>query len=163
MNDPMTLLKADHREVTKALNKLADTDEGAERKELLAKIRTSLELHMSIEERLVYPLVERSVGQEDAEEATVEHGLAKEGLGKAQSLVDAPGFGAVVEMLIAGLRHHIEEEEGELLPSLKESMERQEWTELGDAIAAMKDDAGATAKAPPRRRSSKRRPATASR
>ena len=33
---------------------------------------------MEIEERDVYPLVEQLVGEEEAEEATVEHGLARE-------------------------------------------------------------------------------------
>jgi hypothetical protein len=35
--------------------------------------------------------------------AEVEHGLARDGLAKMMSMLDAPGFGSVVEMVKAGI------------------------------------------------------------
>ena len=119
-NDPMRILKADHREVEKLLDKLAESDEGAEREQMVDELVTKLTAHMEAEESIVYPPVKREVGEEDEEEAQIEHGLAREGLSKVQQMVEMPGFGAAVEMLKGGISHHVEEEETQLLPELKE-------------------------------------------
>lgn len=158
MNDPMTILKADHRQVRQLLTKLAETDEGAERNELTATLEKALTLHMNLEEGLVYPLVQREVGEEDAEEAEIEHGLARDGLAKVISMTELPGFGAAVEMLKAGIEHHVHEEETELLPELKERLDRATWLALGDAILQAKNSSGSPAPAsqPSTKLSSKR-------
>ena len=156
MNDPMTILKADHREVKKALTTLADTDEGPEREQLVSEVSQSLSLHMQIEEQLLYQLVASEIGAEDEEEAEIEHSLARDGLAKVNELVAKPGFGAAVEMLKAGILHHVEEEETELLPELKSALARDEWLALGDKIAAAKAEAGAPVSPSRGRRSTKR-------
>ncbi|MBI5090476.1 MAG: hemerythrin domain-containing protein, partial [Actinobacteria bacterium] len=112
--------------------------------------------HMEAEESIVYPPVAKSVGEADAEEADVEHGLAREGLAKLQQMVEMPGFGAAVEMLKGGIGHHVEEEENELLPELKDAIERSEWLAIGDALVEAKKAAGLPVPQPPRRRSTKR-------
>jgi hemerythrin-like domain-containing protein len=152
----MTILKADHRDVKKMLTALADSDEGAVREKMAREVAESLTLHMNIEESLLYPLVARDVGKEDAEEADVEHGLAREGVAKMSELVEKPGFGAAVEMLKAGITHHVEEEENELLPELKSALSREQWLELGDKIAEAKAAAGAAVAPAARRKSTKR-------
>jgi len=78
------------------------------------------------------------VGNEEAEEAAVEHRLAREGLSELQRLVDAPGFGAVVAMLTAGIKHHVKEEEQEVFPELKRKIDRDQLAALGDSVAAAK-------------------------
>lgn len=157
MNDPMRILKADHREVEQLLKKLADTDEGTERKRLAKEVAMKLSAHMDIEESIVYPPVGSEVGEEDREEAEIEHRLARQGLDTMMSMVEQPGFGAAVQMLLGGITHHVEEEETQLLPELKDAMERDEWLALGDAIASAKLAAGLPLPEAPRRRSSKRR------
>jgi hypothetical protein len=156
MNDPMTILKADHREVKRMLTELADSEEGPERERMCQELTSALSLHMEIEERLVYPLLQQHVGDEDAEEANIEHGLAREALSTMTEIVDKPGFGAAAEMLKGGIMHHVAEEEGELLPQLKDAMERAEWLALGDAIMQVRAEQGAPQPAPAQRRSSKR-------
>src|SRR4051812_26233394 len=138
MNDPMTILKADHREAKRLLTALADSEEGPERERMCDEVTTALTLHMELEERLLYPLVQSMIGEEDAEEANIEHGLAREGVATMGSMVSKPGFGAAVEMLKGGIMHHVEEEEGEILPTLKDKMERSEWLALGDQIVEAK-------------------------
>jgi hemerythrin-like domain-containing protein len=142
MPDPMTLLKADHREAKKLLSSLTDSEEGPERERMVEELRQALTLHMELEEQMLYDLVEREVGPEDREEADIEHGLARDGLAKVVELVAMPGFGAAVEMLKAGIEHHVEEEEKEILPELKSNMERADWMALGDELARRKEAAG---------------------
>ena len=73
------------------------------------------------------------------------------------SMVNVPGFGAAAEMLLGGIGHHVEEEEIEILPELKDKMPRADWLAMGDAIAKAKADAGWELPAPKPRRSQKRK------
>ncbi len=120
------------------LKTLEASKPGARRRATVEKLAASLELHMEIEERDVYPLVVERVGEEEAEEANIEHRLAREGLAEVQRLVDEPGFAAAVAMLTAGIRHHVKEEEREVFPNLKRELDRDELAELGDRVAAAK-------------------------
>ena len=156
MNDPMRILKADHREVEKLLDKLSDSDEGSERERMVEELVVKLSAHMEAEESIVYPSVRTEIGEEDEEEAEIEHGLAREGLEKLQAMAAVPGFGAAVEMLKGGISHHVEEEETQLLPELKDALDRDKWLAIGDALVEAKKAAGLPVPAPPRRRSTKR-------
>jgi hemerythrin-like domain-containing protein len=153
----MTILKADHREVKRLLTALGDSEEGPEREQMAVQVDTALGVHMQIEEDLLYPMVAEYVGEDDEAEAEIEHGLAREGLSKMMSMIEKPGFGAAAEMLLGGIEHHVEEEETEILPALKEALPRDEWLALGDRIAQAKADAGQPLAAPKRRRSQKRK------
>jgi hemerythrin-like domain-containing protein len=141
MNDPVALLKQDHREVAAMLKALDASNPGARRRATVKKLVAALELHMMIEEDRVYPLVDALVDDEAAEEATVEHRLARTGLATLQELQDKPWFGAAVAMLTAGIKHHVKEEEQEIFPSLKRKLNRNELSELGDAVVSAKSAA----------------------
>jgi hemerythrin superfamily protein len=134
MNDPIAQLKEDHREVETLLKTLAASKPGSRRRSTVEKVERKLALHMQIEERLVYPLIPAVLGDEAAEEANVEHGLARTGLGELKRLQDEPGFGAAVDMLTAGIKHHVKEEEHEVFPKLKANLDRTQLSELGEAV-----------------------------
>ena len=138
MNDPVAILKRDHREVAQMLKTLDGSKPGARRRQTVDKLTQALELHMEIEERDIYPVVARVIGKEEAKEADVEHRLAREGLADLRRLVDEPGFGAAVAMLTAGIKHHVKEEESEVFPELKSKLAKDELAELGDAVVAAK-------------------------
>jgi hemerythrin-like domain-containing protein len=138
VNDPIAILKRDHREVSAMLKELAESKPGATRTKTTAKVSAALALHMQIEERLVYPLVAERVGKEEEQEAETEHMLARDGLAKMNELVDQGGFGAAVAMVTAGIKHHVKEEETELFPKLKEKLDRDELANLGDEVANAK-------------------------
>jgi hemerythrin superfamily protein len=138
VNDPVAILKQDHREATTLLRELADSKPGATRRKTTEKVSSALLLHMEIEENLVYPLVAERVGEEEEQEAETEHTLAREGIAKMNELVDEGGFGAAVAMVTAGIKHHVKEEETEIFPQLKEQLERDELAKLGDEVATAK-------------------------
>ena len=91
--------------------------------------------------------------------------MAREGLAKMMTMVSEPSFGAAVEMLKGGIEHHVEEEESELLPELKEATERSEWLAVGDAIAQGKASSRMPllSKRKPTKRSTKRKTAASKR
>ena len=139
MNDPIAMLKADHREAAAMLKTLGASERpSATRRRTTAKLVAALQLHMQIEESLVYPLVAQRVGKEEEEEAEIEHRLARDGLSQLSELVGEPGFGAAVAMVTAGIKHHVKEEETELFPALKAKLDRAELADLGDEVAAGK-------------------------
>jgi len=138
LNDPIAILKQDHREAAAMLKTLADSKPGARRRSTAKKLDGALSLHMRIEESRVYPLGAKLVGREEEQEAEIEHRLARDGLVKLEELVDEPGFGAAVAMLTAGIRHHVREEEQELFPELKRKLDREQLRALGDEVAADK-------------------------
>jgi hemerythrin-like domain-containing protein len=143
MNDPIAILKRDHREAAAMLKQLAESKKpSATRRKTTDKLVAALSRHMAIEEDLVYPLIAARVGKEEEKEAEIEHGLARDGLSKMKELVDEPGFGAAVAMVTAGIKHHVKEEETEVFPELKSKLDRDELAQLGDDVAARKSKRG---------------------
>ncbi len=126
MNDPIAILKRDHREAAAMLKTLADSKPNATRRKTTEKLVAALRQHMEIEEKLVYPLVAEKIGHDEEHEAETEHNLARDGLEKMTELVDEGGFGAAVAMVTAGIKHHVKEEETELFPKLKAKLERDQ-------------------------------------
>ena len=143
MNDPVAILKRDHREAAALLRELAESKPGATRRKTTEKLTSALTLHMEIEEHLIYPLVAERIGKDDEQEAETEHSLARDGLAKMNELVDEGGFGAAVAMVTAGIRHHVKEEETEMFPKLKQELARDELAKLGDEVATAKKAARA--------------------
>jgi hemerythrin-like domain-containing protein len=114
-------LESQHRDAEDLLNRLADASTADEQQPLVDELVSALSQHMQTEETEVYPELEK-LDSEMGEEANVEHGLAREGLTKLTEMVGKPGFGAVVEMVKAGISHHVDEEENEAFPKLRKAL-----------------------------------------
>jgi iron-sulfur cluster repair protein YtfE (RIC family) len=114
-------LESQHRMVEDLLHKLESESDTTRQQRLVDELIAALTEHMEIEESQVYPGLQR-VDPEIATEADVEHRLAREGISTLQSMVGMPGFGAAVAMLQAGIEHHVQEEEGEAFPKLREEL-----------------------------------------
>lgn len=153
MNDPITILRKEHREAEELLKRLeASSSPGPRRRQTVDKLVAALTLHMAMEEKLVYPVVQKALGGDAVQEADIEHDLAREGLRKLQELVEKPGFGAAVDMVKAGIKHHVKEEESEMFPHLKHRLGRERLAELGDAVAEMKARGEKPVKKTPRKK-----------
>ena len=126
--DVLEHLTEEHRKVEALLAQLKEADEG-QRADLLDQLDEALGTHMAVEERFLYPIVAEVMGEEDAAEATDEHDLARDGLAAARERLEEGAFVAAIETLEAGIAHHVEEEESELFPKLRE--------QAGDRIAQM--------------------------
>jgi iron-sulfur cluster repair protein YtfE (RIC family) len=126
------LLMAQHREAEKLFEALEEA-KPEERSELATTLARKLELHMQLEEEIVYPAICRLVedSDEDVSEAEAEHELARQGIKDLLAMdEDAPGIDAMIEMLKAGVLHHVEEEEEEVLPKLAEAASDEQLEEL---------------------------------
>lgn len=123
--DVLDHLTEEHREVERLLGRLADSEPGAARDRLVEEVTSSLRTHMAVEEQFLYPIVREVIGEDDAAEAENEHQLARDGLAQLDDLADEGGFGAAVDMLTAGIAHHVEEEEHDMFPQLRERAAEQ--------------------------------------
>lgn len=147
--DVTKLLEADHRIVEDLFERI-EQGEGEERTALVQELATSLRGHMQLEEQVLYPAMEPVTGGEAVQEGTTEHELARKALDDLIALApDEPGFMAALDVVKAGIEHHVEDEEGEVFPQLRQDgtvLERiatpfmQTRTELGlpndaDALA----------------------------
>ena len=64
-------------------------------------------------------------GEEPVQEGETEHELARKALKDVQALApDEPGFGAALDALIAGITHHVDEEENDVFPKLRSDGEK---------------------------------------
>jgi len=120
MADVLDHLIEEHRKVEQTLALLKGSEPGDERQRLFDELRSSLATHMAVEERFVYPLMAEHLGAEESDDATDEHELARAGLAEAAKRLEEGAFEAAVEILEAGIGHHVEEEETEQFPALRE-------------------------------------------
>jgi iron-sulfur cluster repair protein YtfE (RIC family) len=144
--DVLEHLMEEHRKVEALLSKLKSSKEGSGRDELLSELKESLTTHMAVEERFIYPLMAEVIDEETATEATDEHALARDGLAAAEERAEEGAFEAAIEVLTAGISHHVEEEETELFPKLRErAADRLAEMEPEELEAQVKSDGdGAT-------------------
>lgn len=117
--DVLDHLIAEHRRAESIVEVLKRSEAGEQREIRLSELESALAMHMAVEERYVYPLIERYVGTEDETGAENEHDLTREALRQMRRLAQEPGFSAAVEVLSAGLEHHVTEEENEIFPRLR--------------------------------------------
>jgi hemerythrin-like domain-containing protein len=138
------LLKADHAEVKKLLkeyDKLAKEQASDEERQALAtQICQQLTVHATIEEEIFYPAAREVLGDEDdlVDEATVEHGSAKELIAKIEAMSpDEDLYDATVKVLGEYIQHHVKEEQDELFPKLTRKMDMRE---IGQRLQERKEE-----------------------
>lgn len=137
--DAIALLKSDHREVDELVQQYESAR--SDRKEALARrICQALTVHAQIEEELVYPAAREALESDDTDlidEADVEHASIKQ---LVQDVEDSEPsddhFDAKVKVIGEYVKHHVQEEERELFPKLRES--GLDLEELGKQLAERK-------------------------
>jgi iron-sulfur cluster repair protein YtfE (RIC family) len=142
MSDVLDDLKAQHREVEQLFEQIEQSD-SSDRASLVAELAAALDMHMQLEERVVYPAMVRSGLDDEAEEATSEHDHARELLATIEEgLDDDPGVDGVVAAMKAAIEHHVEEEETEAFPQLRERLGADGMAQLtADAEEFLSSDA----------------------
>ena len=133
--DAITLLKDDHRAVEKLFEEF-ESAKGEGRKEKLARqICLELTIHTMIEEEIFYPACRAKVDEDLLKEAFVEHDAAKLLIAEieAGNGENDDFFDAKVQVLSEQIEHHVQEEEKDLFPRLRNS--GTSFVNLGIALA----------------------------
>lgn len=154
--DAIALLKQDHRTVEALLAEFEDADE-EQQSSVAERICNMLTVHAQIEEEILYPAAKEALSEDEEEaelvnEAEVEHTSTKELIAKIEAMTpDDENFKATVKVLGEYVKHHVKEEESELLPAVKRA--GIDLKELGARLAdrkfALMEQMGMEEEAPP--------------
>jgi hemerythrin-like domain-containing protein len=134
--DAIVLLKQDHKEILKAFRDFENAGEKATAKKgkLVDKIIELLTVHTYIENEVMYPRVRELLPdlEDDIDESYEEHHVADLLVVELDAMKpDAERFDAKTTVLIENVRHHIEEEEDEWFPKVREGLGRKQLQEIG--------------------------------
>jgi hemerythrin superfamily protein len=145
--DAVTLIEKDHRTVEGLFARfegMRDTGTPGPKRQVVERIVKELSIHAAIEENELYPVIREHVPGGDAHvnESLQEHQEAKEALAELDRMDgDDPRLDQKVMTLIADVRHHVEEEETEMLPKVRQSLDQRALRQLGDTLRQAKKTA----------------------
>ena len=144
--DAIVLLKQDHKEVEQVFRQFEKLGDGARkrREELVRKMIELLTVHTYLENEVMYPQVRELLPdlKDDILESYEEHHVA-DVLGAELWMMDGEDerYAAKATVLIESVPHHIEEEEGEWFPQVREHLGRKQLQELGARMLELKPHA----------------------
>ncbi|MFF8384574.1 hemerythrin domain-containing protein [Streptomyces kanasensis] len=133
--DVVTMIKTDHRELERLFTMMEQ--ERSVRPLALPLAVAMLEAHSRAEEKHVYPALVKEAGEKDeVEHATEEHHEAEE-LGRRLLGLDweSEEFDRELGKWVEAVRHHVEEEEQDLLPALGETFDEERLRTMGEEFA----------------------------
>ena len=141
--DAITLLKDDHKTVERLFKRFEKAGDKAhvEKRKIVDEIIEELSVHAAVEEQLFYPVTRATVPQTEdlALESLEEHHIVKWVLDELDGMdPEDERFTPKVTVLIESVRHHVEEEEGEYFPTVRDELGRTALNDLGEAIEAAK-------------------------
>ncbi|MER7460622.1 hemerythrin domain-containing protein [Micromonospora sp. NPDC126480] len=151
--DAIVLLKEDHKEMRRLFKEFqASEDAPASRRgKLVKQILEALTVHTYLENEVMYPEVrERLPELEDhILESYEEHHVADVLCFELFTMQpDDEHYNAKTTVLIENVLHHVEEEEQEWFPKVREKMGRNELQELGQRMIDMRPKAPRSPAAP---------------
>ncbi len=138
-HDAIVMLREDHKQVRalfREFGKSSTTD--ARKKKLVQEIIELLTVHTYIENEVMYPRVRELLPdlEDDVLESYEEHHVADVLVMELDAMSPSDErFEAKTTVLIENVTHHIEEEEGEWFPKVRDGLSRTQLRELGDELA----------------------------
>jgi hypothetical protein len=136
--DAIAILKSDHEKVKGLFEQFEKADNLREKKKIAAEAIIELKIHAEIEEKIFYPAVRKELGDEDImNEADEEHHVAKLLIAELDQMDGSEDhWEAKFTVLSENIRHHIKEEEVEMMPKARK--EDIDFNALGQKLLAAK-------------------------
>ncbi len=140
--DLVTVITEDHREVENIFVELeARQGSPQHRRELVDHVIAELVRHSVAEEQYMYPAAREALpdGDSVADHELEEHAEAEKVMKDLDGLdADDPRFDELLAKLMSEIRHHIQDEEADLLPRLQASCSQEQLRELGEKVVQAK-------------------------
>ncbi len=128
------MLRKDHKKVKDLFKKFQKTDNEQEKQQIVETALMELEIHAELEEKLIYPAIRPQMNDDDLmDEALEEHHVVHGVIGELKKM--KPGdqrYEAKVTVLSELCKHHIQEEEEEMLP--KAEKRDIDWENLSEQV-----------------------------
>lgn len=142
--DIVQVLTTDHREVEEIFTQLEAAPDSDRRATLVEQVTIELVRHSVAEEQWLYPTVREKLTDGDtlADHEIAEHAEVEQTLKDLENLpTDSAEYASKIRMLIADVRHHVEDEETDLFPQLVAVCTPDELRDLGGKIETAKKTA----------------------
>ncbi|WP_182543572.1 hemerythrin domain-containing protein [Halosaccharopolyspora lacisalsi] len=139
------IIVADHRAVDEVFGELENgTGSAGHRRALMDHVITELVRHSVAEEQYLYPAAREKLadGGRIADHELKEHAESEKLLKQLEGVDPSdPEFDRLGRKLISDIRHHIEDEENDLLPQLSKACTIEELDDLGKKVLMAKEAA----------------------
>ena len=123
--DAISMLKQDHEKVKRLFKEFEDAEDSRTKQRIVRDAIGELEVHATLEEQIFYPAVRKTDDDEEhqtqMDEALEEHHVAKMLIAELKQMGPRDErYDAKFLVLSESVKHHIDEEESEVLPKAKE-------------------------------------------
>lgn len=136
--DALELLTAQHDRIRELFASLSRRAAGPSQVKIdeVRELLSTLVKHAEIEEMIFYPAVREVLSDDDLIDESLEEHHAVELLlyELERSPAEAERFDAKITVLSELVQHHLEEEEGELFPRVREALDDERLRQLGTAM-----------------------------
>ena len=144
--DAIVVLKEDHKEIRRLFREFEQAGERAEARKgkLVDQIIENLTVHTYLENEVMYPEVRKLMPdlEEDVLESYEEHHVADVLCVELAAMSpEDERFDAKTTVLIENVTHHIEEEEQDWFPKVRETLGRKKLQEIGARMIELRKDA----------------------
>ncbi|WP_149180474.1 hemerythrin domain-containing protein [Streptomyces sp. TRM49041] len=143
--DMIIELMNDHQEVEELFARIEELPAGDDRRKALADQMTmELVRHSIAEEEYLYPAVREHIPNGDAlaDKELKDHNSAERTMKDLESCrADDPRFDTLITQLMAEVREHVADEEGNLFPRLRASCPQERLDRLGNKVRQAKKTA----------------------
>jgi hemerythrin superfamily protein len=144
--DAIVLLKDDHKTVEKLFKQFEKAGPKAHKakRAIVDQVIEELTTHTFIEETIFYPAARKGAPDttDHVLESVEEHHVVVWMLSELKNLDPADErYDAKMTVLMENVRHHVEEEEQDWFPKVRESMGRSQLQELGEQMSKAKSEA----------------------
>ncbi len=131
----LELLISQHRDVEETFSVIEGSTDPDEKMRIFEKLADSLAIHAAIEEHQFYPAVKAQNTEYILLESVEEHLGMKRVIADLMKLQpDDESFDAKISVLRELVMNHVEEEETELFPQVKQLMDDEQLEELGEEM-----------------------------
>src|SRR5437870_5524040 len=114
------ILKKDHDRVKGLFDEFERAETRPAKRKIVEQALTELKVHATLEEEIFYPAVRKHVGGDLMNEADEEHHVAKLLIAELETMKETDDHhDAKFTVLAENVRHHIKEEENEVMPKAK--------------------------------------------
>lgn len=136
--DAVSMLREDHRKVKELFQQFEEATDTSTKREIAKQAIKELKVHAALEEELFYPAVRREIDEEEKiDEAVEEHHVAKLLIAELSKMKPSDNhFDAKFKVLAENVKHHIQEEEGEVIPEVEGEIDSDA---LGQKMAQRKE------------------------
>jgi hemerythrin superfamily protein len=145
-SDAIVILKDDHKEIKRLFREFEKAGDNATKTkgDIVKKIIEALTVHTYLENEVMYPEVRALLPEleDDVLESYEEHHVADVLCSELYVLSpEDEHFDAKTTVLIENVEHHIEEEEDEWFPKVREGLGRTQLREIGERMLAKRASA----------------------